>query len=91
MNGIKKLLGVIWMLAGPAVIIFMVGQALQKIHMASQKIEAATSLAEKSAAAAGKINIEIQWFIIILIFVPIAFGLMIFGYYALKGEYNAET
>jgi purine-cytosine permease-like protein len=34
------------------------------------------------------INKPIPWIIIISIFTPIAIGLMIFGYYALKGEYN---
>ena len=34
------------------------------------------------------INKPIPWIIIITIFTPIAIGLMIFGYYALKGEYD---
>ena len=34
------------------------------------------------------INKPIPWIIIITIFTPIAIGLMIFGYYAMKGEYN---
>jgi purine-cytosine permease-like protein len=34
------------------------------------------------------INKPIPWIIIITIFTPIAIGMMIFGYYALKGEYN---
>jgi amino acid transporter len=34
------------------------------------------------------INKPIPWIIIITIFTPIAVGLMIFGYYALKGEYD---
>ena len=34
------------------------------------------------------INKPIPWIIIISIFTPIAIGLMIFGYYALKGEYD---
>ena len=36
------------------------------------------------------INKPIPWIIIISIFTPIAAGLMIFGYYAIKGEYNKE-
>jgi hypothetical protein len=31
---------------------------------------------------------KIQWIVFIAIFVPIAIGLIIFGYYALKGEYD---
>jgi purine-cytosine permease-like protein len=34
------------------------------------------------------INKPVPWIIIIVIFTPIAIGLMIFGYYALKGEYK---
>ncbi len=34
------------------------------------------------------INKPIPWIIIITIFTPIAIGLMIFGYYALKGAYD---
>jgi purine-cytosine permease-like protein len=34
------------------------------------------------------INKPIPWIIIISIFTPIAIGLMIFGFYALKGEYD---
>jgi purine-cytosine permease-like protein len=34
------------------------------------------------------INNPVPWVIIISIFTPIAIGLMIFGYYALKGEYD---
>jgi purine-cytosine permease-like protein len=34
------------------------------------------------------INKPIPWIIIITIFIPIAIGLMIFGYYAVKGEYE---
>ena len=30
---------------------------------------------------------KIQWGIFIVIFIPIAAGLVLFGYYALKGEY----
>jgi hypothetical protein len=31
---------------------------------------------------------KLQWGIFIGIFIPIAFGLVLFGYYALKGEYS---
>jgi hypothetical protein len=34
------------------------------------------------------INKPIPWIIIITIFTPICIGLMIFGYYAVKGEYS---
>lgn len=34
------------------------------------------------------INQPIPWIIIIGIFIPIAIGMMIFGYYSIKGEYD---
>lgn len=30
----------------------------------------------------------IQWSVFVLVFLPIAFGLSLFGYYAMKGEYD---
>ena len=36
------------------------------------------------------INKPIPWIIIISIFTPIAGGLMIFGWYAIKGEYEKK-
>lgn len=35
------------------------------------------------------LDTKIQWGVFIGIFIPIAIGLVIFGYYALKGEYEA--
>jgi hypothetical protein len=34
------------------------------------------------------IDTKIQWGVFIIVFIPIAIGMMIFGYYAMKGEYN---
>ena len=34
------------------------------------------------------IDTRIQWIVFVVIFIPIAIGLMIFGWYALKGEYD---
>ncbi|BFG70661.1 hypothetical protein KACHI17_15420 [Sediminibacterium sp. KACHI17] len=33
----------------------------------------------------------IQWGVFVLVFLPIAFGLSLFGYYAVKGEYDKEN
>lgn len=74
MNAIKKFLGLIWMLLGPAVVIFMFMQAIDKIG--------------KAAEGVAKTNTTLQWVIILVIFIPVCFGLMIFGYYAWKGEYE---
>lgn len=32
----------------------------------------------------------IQWGVFVVVFLPIAFGLSLFGYYAVKGEYENE-
>jgi hypothetical protein len=34
------------------------------------------------------IDTKIQWGVFVVIFIPIAIGMMIFGYYAFKGEYS---
>ncbi len=40
--------------------------------------------------AKGDIGKPIPWIIIIGVFTPIAIGLIIFGWYAVKGEYDRE-
>lgn len=45
-----------------------------------------TAAAEISAHPV--IDTKIQWGVFVIIFIPIAIGLAIFGYYALKGEYD---
>jgi len=72
MNILKKILGVVWLLLAPVVIYFLVSGAITHIDPAGKK----------------DINNPVIWVIIILIFTPIAIGLMIFGWYALKGEYD---
>lgn len=72
MHALKKILGIIWLLAGPVIIYFLVHGAIANIDTAGTK----------------DINNPIIWVIIIAIFTPIAIGLMIFGWYALKGEYT---
>jgi predicted Na+-dependent transporter len=32
---------------------------------------------------------KIQWAVFIIVFLPIVIGIIIFGYYALKGEYDS--
>jgi hypothetical protein len=72
MNTIKKLLGFVWMLMSPAIILFLVYQAYVKIGAASE---------------AAKANTILQWVIILLIFLPISIGFFIFGKYAAQNEY----
>jgi purine-cytosine permease-like protein len=72
MNAVKKILGIVWMLIGPVVLYLLISGAIHNINPAGTK----------------DINKPIPWIIIIAIFTPIAIGLMIFGYYAFKGEYD---
>ena len=72
MNTIKKILGVVWMILAPAIIYLLVSGAISNIDPAGKK----------------DINNPVIWIIIIAIFTPIAIGLMIFGWYAFKGEYD---
>ncbi|WP_432714143.1 DUF6814 family protein [Pedobacter sp.] len=74
MNNLKKTLGLFWMLLGPASIIFLFMQALEKIGLAAPGVD--------------QTNTALQWGIILFIFIPISAGLVIFGYYAFKGEYD---
>ena len=74
MNILKRYLGIIWMLVGPLAIFFLVKSAIYNI----------------SAGGKGDINKPLPWIIIIAIFTPIAIGLVIFGWYAWKGEYDGE-
>ena len=73
MNAIKRILGLVWFLMGPAVLGFLVFEAIKK-----------------NALPTSTSNDMLQWGIIIGIFVPIAIGLMIFGFYSLKGAYDME-
>ena len=72
MNQLKKIMGVLWMILAPVVIYFLVMGAVHNIDSAGTK----------------DINKPIPWIIIITIFTPIAIGLMIFGFYSVKGEYD---
>lgn len=74
MNGLKKILGIVWILLAPAAVIFMFKQAIEKTNAAAEGI--------------ARTNTALQWGIILFIFIPICTGLAIFGYYALKGEYE---
>ena len=72
MNIFKRYLGLVWLLLAPVVIFFLLQGAFAHIDPAGKK----------------DINNPIIWIIIITIFTPIAIGLMIFGWYAFKGEYD---
>ena len=72
MNQFKRFLGILWMIIGPAVILVLLKSAITNIDLNGK----------------ADINKPIPWIIIIAIFTPIAIGLVIFGWYAWKGEYD---
>jgi hypothetical protein len=72
MNTIKKYLGLVWLILAPTVIYLLVNGAILHVDPAGKK----------------DINNPVIWVIIITIFTPIAIGLMIFGWYAWKDEYQ---
>jgi len=72
MNTLKKYLGLVWIIAGAALLVLLIMGAVVNIDSAGTK----------------DINNPVIWIIIIAIFTPISIGLIIFGYYAIKGEYD---
>ena len=74
MNVLKRALGIVWILLGPVLMVFMLMQAADKIGAAPEGVM--------------KMNTILQWGIILVIFVPVSAGLLVFGYYAFKGEYD---
>jgi len=74
MNSLKRILGIVWIVLGPVIMLFLFSQAIEKIAASTEGI--------------ARTNTTLQWSIIILIFLPICAGLMIFGYYGFKGEYD---
>jgi hypothetical protein len=73
MNALKKGLGILWMIIGPASVVMLILKAIEKISAKPTQ------------------DVYLPWVIIILVFTPIAAGLVIFGWYALKGEYDNVT
>jgi len=72
MNQLKQKLGILWILAGIGLMTLLVAGAINNIDTAGKR----------------DINNPVIWVIIIAIFTPITIGLIIFGWYALKGEYD---
>lgn len=70
MNSIKRFAGVLWIMAGPLAIYYLVRTALIEIN-------------KKPI-----IDTKIQWAVFVIVFIPIAIGIIIFGYFAIKGEYD---
>ena len=74
MNAIKKLLGALVIILAPSLVAMMIWQAIDKIG--------------KAAEGVARTNTSLQWGIILFIFIPICIGMVIFGWYAVKGEYD---
>ncbi|HEY0678775.1 MAG TPA: hypothetical protein VGD17_10850 [Chitinophagaceae bacterium] len=72
MRQLKRLIGIVCMLIGPILIGVLVVSAINNIDVKGNL----------------DINKPVPWVIIISIFTPIAIGLVIFGWYAWKGEYD---
>jgi hypothetical protein len=74
MDQLKRIVGIIWMIIGLASIIVLIAGAVINIDVNGK----------------ADINKPVPWVIIISIFTPISIGLIIFGWYALKGDYDGE-
>lgn len=72
MNTFKRWLGIVLLILAPVVIFALVNGAITYIDPQGKK----------------DINNPVIWIIIITIFLPVAIGLMIFGWYAFRGEYD---
>jgi hypothetical protein len=73
MGIIKKVVGFLCMLLAPVAAYLLTSEGLKKIA---------------AAAPDAKTNATTQWSILILIFLPVMAGLLIFGWYAVKGEFE---
>jgi hypothetical protein len=70
MNTLKRFAGVLWIIAGPLAIYYLITTAASEINKKPE------------------MDTKIQWGVFVVVFVPIAIGIMIFGYYAIRGEYD---
>ncbi len=70
MNALKRISGILWIIAGPLAIFYLVRTAISEVN-------------KKPV-----IDTKIQWAVFVIVFIPIAIGIIIFGFYAIKGEYD---
>lgn len=70
MNALKRISGILWIIAGPVAILYLVRTAISEINKRPV------------------IDTKIQWAVFVIVFIPIAIGIIIFGLYAIKGEYD---
>lgn len=74
MKALKRILGIVWILLAPVSLVMMTMQMIEKVSIAESGID--------------RMNTALQWGIILFIFIPVAIGLLIFGLYSVKGEYD---
>ena len=70
----KRYLGLLWLIIGPVILFLLLKSAYTNIV----------------SGGTADIHQPIPWIIIISIFAPIAAGLMIFGWYVWKGEFEQD-
>jgi hypothetical protein len=73
MGILKKIVGVLCMILAPVAAYLLTSEGIKNIA---------------TAAPDAKTNATTQWSILILIFLPVMAGLLIFGWYAVKGEFE---
>jgi hypothetical protein len=73
MNTIKKLLGFLWLVIGPVMLFGLLYRAIHEFKIAKPE-----QLSE----------LQVFWPVVIIIFIPIAVGFSIFGWYAIKNLYH---
>lgn len=72
MNLFKRYFALIFLVLAPVVIIGLINGAVKNINPKKSDL----------------ISSPANWIVIIAIFIPIAIGLVIFGWYAFRGEYD---
>lgn len=82
MNALKKVLGIVWLVLAPVLIVMILNQLFTEIPALEKAVEAGKKPVSELQST------YLFWVITIVIFLPITFGLALFGYYSVKGEYN---
>lgn len=75
MDKLKRYSGIVWMLIGPAAYFFLLSSAFKNIN----------------GSAKGDISNPVPWLIILVVFLPIVIGLVIFGWYCWRGAYDKDV
>lgn len=76
MGILKRVVGVLCMILAPVAAWLLTSEGIKKIA---------------AATPADKTDTTTQWLILIIIFLPVMAGLLLFGLYAVKGEFEELT